>query len=277
MDLPDVILEDDGPGEMPPSLGLIHDNIPDWAKFVDRNGNEFRISAAPPQASGKPTRPYFLTIYALADGEIEVAETIARHLLPAACPERHINPDADFCTGYEAGKNINDAQAAIDWWRKLQVFLLCQEVATTTGYWPKTAQLSHGTAGGIQVYAESVAQELGRQSDYALALLGKGPIASKLWQTIPGERKFLNGRAECICGRPGRAGKTKLRRECRKDNNPCLVLLEQDRRDAEDHFWTLTKGKKCCGTMKDCPMQDGWTAPKSTLRTAKARKQSRRL
>jgi hypothetical protein len=266
--------EDDGLSDTPAPLRLILAHVPDWATVVGTDGIRIDIAGAPRQASGKPTRTFNLRIEASSSGSIHVAEAVKQHL-PEFCPERHINEGGDFCVGYEAGDNISTDQAAIDWWKKLQLFLICQETAHGSRHWPPNAQLSHGPAGTIQLAAERIAASLGRERDYAEALHDRGPIAISLWQVISGEKRLLNGRAECICGRVGRNGHVKLRKECKRDDNPCLVLLEQARRTAEREFWNSLKGTTCCGTMETCPLQPGWKEPKSKVRQAKARKSNR--
>jgi hypothetical protein len=271
MDLPEQPIEEDTLAEVPASLRLLLSHVPGWSAILDADGNSVSITAAPRQASGKPTRLYHLTIEASSVGTISVSETVKRYL-PDFCPERHVNEGGEFCTGYDAGKNIDTGLEAVNWWKKLQLFLICQETASGTRHWPPNAQLSHGPAGTIQLGAEKVAAELNRERDYAAALHDRGPIANSLWQIVPGEKRLLNGRAECICGRIGRRGRVKLRKECRKHNDPCIVLLEQDRRDAERKFWKDLKAVKCCGTMETCPLQPEWKAPKSKVRRAKAPK-----
>lgn len=274
IDLPPHLDEDNALSEVPASLRLILSHVPDWATILSVDGSRADATGAPRQASGKPTRAFTLRIEASTNGTINVAEAVKQHL-PDFCPERHVNEGGDFCIGYDAGDNISEDQAAIDWWKKLQLFLICQETAHGSRHWPPTAQLSHGPAGTIQLAAERIAATLGRDQDYAQALQDRGPIANSLWQIVPGEKRFLNGRAECICGQIGRNGRKKLRKECRRHENPCLVLLEQARRDAERKFWSSLKKTKCCGTMATCPLQPEWNAPTSRVRRAKARKTGR--
>lgn len=271
IDLPPHVNEGDNLSEVPASLRLILTHVPYWATVVGADGTRADITGAPRQARGKHTRTFTLRIEASPSGAISVAEAVKQYL-PEFCPERHVNEGGDFCIGYEAGDNISTDQAAIDWWKKLQLFLICQETAHGSRHWPQSAQLSHGPAGTIQLTAEKIAASLGRDADYAEALHDRGPIANSLWQILSGEKKFLNGRAECICGRIGRNGRVKLRKECRRHDNPCLVLLEQARRIAERQFWSSLKGTACCGTMETCPLQPEWTEPKSKVRQAKARK-----
>jgi hypothetical protein len=97
--------------------------------------------------------------------------------LPPFCPQRHINEDGSFCLGFRAGTILGEEGWA-KWWDKLQVFLLCQEVASTTGEWPEGMQISHGTAGEIELRAEEVADSLGLRDIYENAVRnGSGPIA----------------------------------------------------------------------------------------------------
>src|SRR3546814_793439 len=100
------------------------------------------------------------------------------------------------------------------------------------------------------------------------AVQGYGWIADHLWQVTDDGKSLLNKRKPCLCGYPGKSGKTKMRKECLRDQDPCLMLLEAQRRDAEEHYWRAMEGPECCGTMKACPLSKD-RKPKEDRRAAR--------
>jgi hypothetical protein len=188
-------------------------------------------------------------------------------MLPAFCPERHINEDGSFCLGFRAGRKVHDIASAENWWKKLHVFLLCQETAEETGVWPKALQISHGEAGELELEAEEVAESLGLLDAYREAVrYNGGMIARYLRRVRAGTYRLFNGRAACVCGRRNRRGVLRLRRQCRKRGDPCLPVMEVRRREAERRFWQRYSSKvACCGRMRECPLK-GDSAPSKLSR-----------
>jgi hypothetical protein len=214
------------------------------------------LIASPPRASGIPTRNYKLSIEAKS-GFIHVREKSEAPLLPTFCPQRHLNSDGTFCLGLNAGSILSDSKKTRDWWKKLHVFLSCQDTASETRTWPVDLEISHGTAGVTEVQAENLAEELGLLDDYRQAVRGdNGIIAFTAKRVDKSSGALRNGRARCLCGRTGKKGYPKLRRECRANGDQCIVLLEAKRRAEEKQFWNGLKGKvSCCGTMDSCPLK----------------------
>jgi hypothetical protein len=208
------------------------------------------------RAGGEPTRRYRLVIAPEAYVP-EVAEQPYHRQLPIFCPERHLNDDGSFCLGLRRNCEVRDEASATSWWEKLSLYLLCQETAHDTGIWPEYAQLSHGKAGEIQQEAENVASELGLLTEYKLAVrYNSGRLIQYLSKVNKAKAVLINGRKKCVCGREDRRGRVKLRRKCRKNGEPCVVVLESQRRAAEAQFWEQYKStKKCCGTMSFCPLR----------------------
>ena len=229
---------------------------PHWARIGHSFPFGFRVEAAPARASGISTRSYTLLVMIdPVSGNINVEEAPGHRLLPEACPERHINDNGTFCIGLRAGELIRDQSSAGEWWRKLSVFLTSQETAHETGEWPPMLQISHGDAAEIQLKAEALASRIGRLEDYRNAIaFGIGPIARYANEVSAVTGRLRNGSAECVCGRTTRQGRPKKRRQCAKDNDPCLPVIEAKRRRAEQAFWKEREGQRCCETMRECPL-----------------------
>jgi len=236
--------------------GSILSSCPSWASIRSQTDFEIRLIAQIKRVSGKITRSYDLLINILHDGKVAVQEVSTNALLPLWCPQRHINANGTFCIGLRADSSVNDAASAENWWRALEVFLSCQETAFESRKWPPTLQLSHGDAADIQLRAEALAQKLNREKDYEAAVAyNEGPIAglSRHVSRITG--RLTNPQAPCMCGYT-RGSQIKHRKDCARDNNLCLVVLENRRRKAELSFWRALTGKlTCCGTIDDCPIR----------------------
>lgn len=233
--------------------------MPPWAEIISQSDTLLEFVASPARASGRSTRQYHLVTEIKKNGEIEVRE--GKHpSLPAFCPQRHINADGSFCLGLSAGHAIPELTWFVSWWRKIEVFLTCQETAHETGWWPNSLQLSHGRAGVTEVEAERIAESLGLLDEYRSAVRDdRGIISEGLRKVRPHTSRLVNGRRPCICGRQrGRYKRTtKLRRECQKDGDACLVFFEKKRREEEAEFWKLfSSWKPCCRTMNECPLKD---------------------
>lgn len=241
-----------------PNTGDLLDSLaataPSWTTINHRKSKSIEFIASPSRASGRTTRPYSLLLTLNSQGKIAARENGSAEL-PSFCPQRHINEDGSFCLGFRAG-TISDKPGCAKWWDKLQVFLLCQEVASAMGEWPEGMQLSHGAAGEIELEAEEVADSLGLQDIYEEAVRhGSGPIAYFAKRAKAG--RLLNGRAACVCGRVGRRNRLQLRRECWAQQQPCLPVLERERQEAEIRFWAdlSQRNKSCCHTMAHCPLR----------------------
>ncbi len=178
-------------------------------------------------------------------------------LLPAFCPQRHLNPDGTFCLGLNAGNAVTDFETRRKWWNKLHVFLTCQDTASETRTWPTSIEISHGAAGVTEVQSEEIAEKLGLLEEYQEAVREKtGVIADAVDRINPATGHLRNGRGPCFCGRRTKKGRIMLRRDCQKDSDACLVLREVRRKKQEDDYWSSLKGKHiCCGTMDDCPLK----------------------
>jgi hypothetical protein len=227
---------------------------PTWAEFRPIDAREAQVDVVATRSSGAFTRVFELRVVQLRD-EIVVFERPVGNTLPACCPERHINPGGSFCVGLRAGEGIAD-ETAPAWWARLHTFILCQETATETGFWPSEAQLSHGEGGEVELAAERAADQLGLLSVYREAVaFGTGLIASGLTKINKKTGLLRNGRSACICGRSDRHRRVLLRRECHRSGLGCPIVLEYRRRIKVVEYWRGLCSQACCGTMRECPLK----------------------
>lgn len=232
------------------SIDLLKQTAPNWITVKTYAPQTLMFSAQIGRAGGLQSRAYDLRATCRSPEFVSVSEEVTGTLLPASCPERHVNPDGSFCVGLNAGKQIGDLTEAAAWWRKLEVFLECQETAHNTGRWPLQIQLSHGGAGAIQVQAEEVAKLCNRSAELEDAILfDSGPIAMATRNLEAGVK---NARAQCLCGRTDKRGKPLIRKNCQTEPDECLVLLETKRRKSLRDFWATFKNERCCGSISTC-------------------------
>jgi len=237
------------------SLAALARCCPTWAEFRSIDAREAQVDVVAVRSSRTFTRFFELRVVHLGD-EVKVFERLIGSTLPACCPERHINPDGSFCVGLRAGEGITD-ETAPAWWEKLHVFILCQETATETGFWPGEAQLSHGDAGEVELAAERAAEQVGLFPAYRDAVVfDTGPVASGLAKINKKTGLLRNGRNACICGRSNRHGRVLFRRECHHSDLGCPIVLEHRRRIKVDEYWRGLRGQACCGTMRECPLKN---------------------
>ncbi len=227
---------------------------PNWVRVRQSSGRRFDFEAAPLRADGSPTRTYRLSAKISVASIVEVQEQNPGTLLPASCPQRHINSDGTFCLSIHGRNPVETQKDALTWWDRLRLYLNCQEVAAHLRTWPKGAQLSHGRAGEVEEKAEGAARTLGKLAEYHEAVrYGTGPLARAIKLYDAKANRLRNGRAICVCGWRARSGRLKLRRECHRAHDACLIELEFQRKSAESLFWQGTE-QKCCGTMDVCPL-----------------------
>jgi hypothetical protein len=239
------------------SLDALARCCPTWAEFRSVHVREAEIDVVAVRSSKAFTRVFQLRAVSFGD-EVMVSERSIGSMLPACCPERHINPGGSFCIGLRAGEGITD-ETAPAWWMKLHAFALWQETAEETGFWPSEAQLSHGQAGEMELAAENAADQLGLRVAYREAVaFDTGIIAVGVRRINAKTGMLRNGRSACICGRTDRRARTLLRRDCHGNGFGCPIVLEHRRRTMVDEFWgTLRRSVTCCGTMHECPLKEG--------------------
>ncbi len=189
---------------------------------------------------------------------IYVRESVPGTRLPRVCYNRHIQPGGYFCLGLDAGRLVEDATNAKNWWSSLSEYLRIQAVAAATGRWPRTMELDHGEAGYHHQKALEAAATLGVSEEYELALIGEPSWTTRLLSRDG--KRVVNGRAPCPVGCADEKGRAILRCECcSKESLMELLQRERKRGVALKDFWEGVRKDKnmvCCQTMIDCPIRD---------------------
>jgi hypothetical protein len=244
------------------------------ARLVRAAPDHALFDTAPPAVSGKPATIYRIRVDAVEDEAVKAREDEPL-LLPASCPERHINIDGSFCLYWaEAEPNaIVDASTAGIWWGKLLVFLKRQQTASVLRQWPgRSDARAHGPeAARAQLVAERAASELGREFRMLLDDSRLASIRKKVGGD-PRLRLMLDGKRLVTIRERGLQVMTK-RARCKCDDAARLRLPicgcgghEAALRDItvalnrwkveEDRFFRAyaDAGAKCCGTIDDCPL-----------------------
>lgn len=239
-------------------------NAPDHAVF----------EVTPPAVSGAPAPTYRLRIAEINTASVAVRE-VSPTLLPAFCPERHINIDGAFCLSWAEVEplTIADAGAAVVWWMTLLIFLKRQRIAAARRQWPaKSEARAHGPeAARQQLVAETAADKLGPRFRRSLAegrlttirrqtggeprlrLLRDGHRVASVRERA---RKLMTRRMRCKCDD---AYRLRLPICACGDHEHALTdvtialhrLATAERRFFEAYAAT---GRRCCGTMEGCPL-----------------------
>ncbi len=244
------------------------------AQPVELHADHAILDVAPPSVSGAPGPTYRLRIDSFRD-----IVTVREHrpsLLPACCPERHINRDGSFCLSWEEAEplRIADVDSASQWFGKVLIFLRRQRTAATRRQWPaKSEGRAHGgSAARQQLIAERAAAALGprfRKSlddqrltterkpvggERRLRLLRDG---TRLVSVSESDARLMTKRARCKCDD---AGRLKLAVRACGEHEAALtdltIALHRWKRE-EEKFYAAYRaiGVKCCGTMDDCPLR----------------------
>lgn len=261
------------------SVDLLLHNAPTWVEVESRQDGLVVITATQHMPGTSASRLFHLKVWASAERGVAVAEQNNRRQLPEFCLERHINPDSTFCLFLGSELPLADEVAAQDWWSNLASYLTHQVYAEGKRVWPLSGGLSHGDAAHQQLKMEELADPLGWKDDILLALFrGKGWLAGRLPRISKSGSRVLNVRSSCPRGctqkhkllRKASCDQKSCYSDCRKQHKPVLrrdcpnrivveklILLENRRRQIErDIIDRLKKdGKKCCGTMKNCPLK----------------------
>lgn len=206
--------------------------------------------------------PYTLRI------ETDSLEPKAREVkpehLPTFCPNRHINDGGYFCLSFkiEDPLPVWDADGARAWWARLLKYLNLQETTSALRRWPSTKEWAHGIAAIHQCRAERCATALGPRFVQAL---DRRRLSVKKWgssfiQLRDGDtrlysvwlavRRVATLSQPCLCG----SGKPIVACSDHAARAAELAFALLDWRAAEKEFWDLVRGKACCGSLRDCPL-----------------------
>jgi hypothetical protein len=190
-----------------------------------------------------------------------VSERKPGTLLPARCPERHIESGGNFCLGLNR-PTVDDVAAAIEWWEALRQHLMCQRMAHRTRVWPDHFALDHGEAGEWHQKALGLAKDLRLEEEYAAAHADEPSwLTGATFKLVDKQGRPINGRAPCHLGcawrKRGRVVR-RLRVDCkRRDSILELMRVERMRRHKLAEYWTDARcaNTKCCETMRNCELR----------------------
>jgi len=262
------------------SLRLLLENCPIWVEIQRKSRDRATIVVAPPLAGSVDPVRYCLELALTDKGGVSVREPSEHRRFPEFCMERHINPGGTFCLEYGSEDRLGGVDAANRWWSSLETFLHNQEYAAKRRKWPLAAGLSHGEAALEQLAMEELAKPLGWTDELLGGMFrGRGWLAEKLPRATKKLDRVVNARTPCPRGctwkhkslRKNSCDMDSCEIGCRKQHKPILrancpnrraieeiVLREHRRRAIEAAITTDLKQKKtkCCGTMRNCPLQD---------------------
>ena len=230
---------------------------------------------------------------ALSDGRLPVyqitvsvkgmsasAKEASPTLLPAFCPERHINADGSFCLYWSAIDDIiiDGLETALVWWETLARFLQLQTRAARRRRWPQGQGRAHGSAALHQHRAEKAAAKLGdplatdmQEGKLSVVVRGNGAEGPgvrvmrngyRVYTVWLRSKRVVNLRRPCLCGEGSQPNPRTLR-SCsdHADAAATLALELSSMAKQERRFWDVFAGYTCCGTMDDCPLAQPTTAP----------------
>lgn len=250
---------------------------------VEQDG-ALKLQITVTRASGEPI-PYEIHVQA-DDSQLVAREhpDAEPRRLPSFCPDRHINEDGSFCLFWKQNSRLDltTEAGAREWLETLVWFLVRQDRAELTRWWPPESAWAHGKAAEYQRVAEQCAAKVSpslaramRQGHVSVArggatLLIDGQRLVARSRDVEGLVRLVNLRAACPCGRRIR-GAPVLRRDCREHGKALVALIDSvDKMQAElGRFWQGLRDRrvKCCGTVDSCPLA---AAPVDAAATAPA-------
>jgi len=244
-----------------------------FAQAVDVGNDHVIFDVTPPTVSGAPSPTYRLRVDVV--GDYAMVRELLPTLLPAYCPERHINIDGIFCLywGEVEPVSISETEGAETWWMKVLIFLKRQQVASALLRWPAKAEArAHGPDAALQqMIAENAALKLGPQfrtllSDFRLtSVRSKTGAEPRLRLMLDGKRmvsvrersrQLMTKRLRCKCDC---ADELRLPTCACSDHEKALTditfALERLAKAEKEFFRSYANsGRVCCGTMEDCPL-----------------------
>jgi hypothetical protein len=244
-----------------------------FARPLERDDDHITFDVSPPMVSGGPAATYRVRIEPVHDC-VKAREEQPR-ILPAVCPERHINLDGSFCLHWPEIEPIStlELDGAEIWWGKLLVFLKRQQSAAARRQWPGRSEArAHGPeAARSQLAAEKAASELGPRfrglldDSHLTSVRRKADGESRLRLLLDGQRlvtvkerslQLMTRRSRCKCDR---ADQLRLPISACGTHELALKTLTtalNQWKQAENDFFRAyrDRGMKCCGTIDDCPL-----------------------
>lgn len=179
---------------------------------------------------------------------VEIGDTVmvrerAPRLLPAYCPERHINHDGGFCLGFdEPFLRPTSAERGGEWWLRVRGYLENQLDAALLRRWPGGVEWKHGAAATWQKRLEHEC------ADDAALLASVRAIARR-------SRRPPTRDDPCPCG------SARPLIQCHGVRVTRLIELARSEREAEREFWSGSAGSvACCGTIDGCPLKGEGTS-----------------
>lgn len=265
------------------ALRLVAEQMSDFgAAEIGRASGELKVTLPVPLADGRVS-VYRLRI-SFIGAAAAVQETVPT-LLPAFCPERHINRDGSFCLYWRAVDDIviDRPDAARAWWETLVRFLQLQARAGRLRRWPDGQDRAHGaSAAAHQLRAEMAAERLGAPfptflQDRALNVIvrgrgSQGPAVQvlrdgqRLFSVWIGSGRVVNQRRPCVCP-AGTGRRPVVLSSCGTHGEAAATLaLELHRMgEQEKRFWDVFRDSPCCGSMENCPLATGTPSGRPAL------------
>ncbi|WP_291557542.1 E2 domain-containing protein [Comamonas sp. SCN 65-56] len=203
-------------------------------------------------------------------GRVSVREAPVGNLLPAFCPDRHVNSDGSFCLGWgeDDPSTILDPEAARRWWSVLVRFLAHQVSANKRRVWPgRENDRAHGAAARHQAVAEPLAAQFGptfvddlhggllstrldnRRRNPRLELYRAGRLIARVSLH---SRRLIRDRFLCPCNGPMALPTTRCGTHAQALANftSALHSWHEEERTFLDNL--VTSGQRCCGTLREC-------------------------
>lgn len=251
--------------------GLLQSVAPDYGATLHAvpEGAQAVITVVRP---GGANHTFHLALSFDAD-QVSVRELPGHTVLPAFCPDRHINGDGSFCLGWgrDNPRTITDETTARRWWAAVYQFLTRQAGASARGVFPGTEHgRAHGDAAVRQAKAEQAAARLSTAFAECVAA-GKFVVRQ---DPRPGQHRL-----ELCCGTE-RIARVSTRSKALVGGRticPCGATPERDISDCDDHAQALATfilehhackvadkkyldacaaaGHVCCDTLQACGLR----------------------
>lgn len=215
-------------------------------------------------------------------GNVSVREDSPGSLLPAFCPDRHINADSSFCLGWgeDNPTEIHNMEAARQWWSAVARFLAHQISANKRLVWPgRENDRAHGVAAQHQAVAEQLAVKFGpafvddlrdgeltvrlekRRRNPRLELYRRGRLISRAFLNSMGLKR---DRFPCPCNEVPPV--PIIHCSTHAEALAQFMAALYNWREEECNFLKdlAAKGGRCCGTLRECGLATVCASAKSS-------------